>query len=188
MVSPDSSRYRDREATPNPLAKRYDRVNAMSTRRFWQIHLSTAVVLMVLAGGILAINLKTTRRIFVAFQPASILDDRYSYEQMVGFYNGWPTECRRTEGYVPSRQDTEIAITGAIPNLGLMDVAFVESKWPEVFQQLELDWNVRDPGLLSSGWIISNTLINFATAIALLTATAIACELTILLRHEARKP
>jgi hypothetical protein len=36
----------------------YDRVNAMSTRRFWQIHLSTAVVLMVVAGAIMSANFR----------------------------------------------------------------------------------------------------------------------------------
>jgi hypothetical protein len=64
----------------------------MSTRRYWQIHLSTALVLMFVAGGLLFVNLKprydvgVRGRLFEASYgwPATFLE-RSDWSASIGF-------------------------------------------------------------------------------------------------------
>lgn len=98
----------------------------------WQIHLSTAVVLSIVAGGLLYLNISTVERTRVQLKVAHIIG--FAPEPDIFMQAGWPVPFLRRENFddgAPSwtRVDVTPCVVSLIANIGiLIVVAYVSEK------------------------------------------------------------
>ena len=65
-----------------------------SNRRFWQIHLSTAIVLMFVAGGLIWANVSGAPYMYCIEDEAPYGSHLQGWTDCVGEMKGWPLRCQ----------------------------------------------------------------------------------------------
>jgi hypothetical protein len=121
-------------------------------RRFWQIHLSTAVLMMILFGVLLGLNLRPPRIVSQAVIPATDFGDKSIRLVLQG------------EGWSISRFNTTITYPAYTINNG----------WTPEFQLNDFASREQPGDFWSKRW--ANISVNVLVCLALLTIALVSCE------------
>ena len=147
-------------------------------RPWFQIHLSTAVVLMVVAGVLVWANVTT--QIYIS--PLSYvvnIPPNDQYDKVIGEKRGWPLAFQDT-----SEQNVKWGLPKDSKNLSFPGIRFDEDALQAGKHLVRLDYEVWSSPEL---WSKKNLALNFALALAILTAVAVGCEYLIRKREKGMK-
>jgi hypothetical protein len=120
-----------------------------SQRRCFQIHLSTAIVLMCAAAGILAANFYSRSRTLIELRPkADPLSDAfevdpYSFNRRDEIRFGWPADSRIQTTIIYSADDEATnhgVIVSTDASFTPFDINEIRDRWPRVYEQLK-NWD-----------------------------------------------
>jgi hypothetical protein len=124
------------------------------TRKWFQIHLSTAMVLMFLAGGLLWLNLRDSREL-----GSMISSEKYQgqdvYQQAVEYKFGWPFTIH--EGLRPLQPRAH-------------------QRGDQVFIWNEPELDLLEPASFDGHWVWKGLALNALFTLALLAAIALLIE------------
>jgi hypothetical protein len=117
----------------------------MKWRGLFRIHLSTAVVMMFVAGGLLALNFRARSRTLIQFFPGLMSGESrvgpYDFDRYEEIIFGWPADCKTHKNVLHLAEEAAFAHGTIISRdstlLTLMDLEDVRKTWPNVYQLLQ---------------------------------------------------